>query len=180
MTIHKSKGLEFDTVILPGLHRKGPSDDHELMLWEEVALEGLDEQLVAAPFSQRGRSGWPTPYEYLRLLERERSTNEKTRVLYVAVTRAIRRLYLVGVARRNAEGDPVASAGSFLDLLWGSVAGDFTAVAECASLPVTVAASPCSPMRQIPSRSRRSVPIRRGPRPRQSMPDLERVVTASS
>ncbi|HQW21350.1 MAG TPA: 3'-5' exonuclease, partial [Rhodocyclaceae bacterium] len=142
MTIHKSKGLEFDTVILPGLHRKGPSDDHELMLWEEVALEGLDEQLVAAPFSQRGRSGWPTPYEYLRLLERERSTNEKTRVLYVAVTRAIRRLYLVGVARRNAEGDPVASAGSFLDLLWGSVAGDFTAVAECASLPVTVAASP--------------------------------------
>lgn len=128
MTIHKAKGLEFDTVILPGLHKKPRSDEHALMLWEEVALEGLNEHLVAAPLTRRNSSAAPTPYDYLRLLEQERSANEAARVLYVAATRAIRSLHLVGVARTNAEGEALRPAGSFLDLLWPSVAGDFAAV----------------------------------------------------
>ena len=134
MTIHKSKGLEFDTVILPGLHRKGRADDHALMLWEEVALEGLDEHLVAAPYSQPGQrndSALPTPYDYLRLLEQERSANEASRVLYVAVTRAKQRLHLVGMAKINAEGAAQRPANTFLDLLWNCVAGDFAEAAEC-------------------------------------------------
>lgn len=133
MTIHKSKGLEFDTVILPGLQKKGRNDEHELMLWEEVVLEGpnekLGEHLVAAPLRKRGRGGngggVPSPYDYLRLLEQERSGNEDARVLYVAATRAIRSLHLVGVAKTNGEGEPIRPAGSFLDLLWTSVAGEF-------------------------------------------------------
>jgi len=132
MTIHKAKGLEFDTVILPGLQRKGRGDDHELMLWEEVALEGLTEHLVAAPLRKRAgtASDAPTPYDYLRLLEQERSANEDARVLYVAATRAIRSLHLVGVAKTNADGEPVKPSGTFLDLLWASVAGDFAAAAD--------------------------------------------------
>ena len=139
MTIHKAKGLEFDTVILPGLQRKGRGDDHELMLWEEVALEGLSEHLVAAPLRKRGivgsngklgnASAAPTPYDYLRLLEQERSAHENARVLYVAATRASRSLHLVGVAKTDAEGAAVAPPGSFLDLLWDSLAGDFNAAA---------------------------------------------------
>jgi len=129
MTIHKSKGLEFDTVILPGLQRKSRNDDHELMLWEEVVLEeGIAEHLVAAPLRKRGGgSSLPSPYDYLRLLEQERSGNEDVRVLYVAATRAIRSLHLVGVARRNGEGEPVRPGGSFLDLLWPAVAAEFAA-----------------------------------------------------
>ena len=137
MTIHKAKGLEFDTVILPGLQRKGRSDEHELMLWEEVALEGLDEHLVAAPLKKRAGSGKgtppPTPYDYLRLLEQERSANEDARVLYVAATRAIRSLHLVGVAKTDAEGAAARPAGTFLDLLWDSVAGEFNAAAAVES-----------------------------------------------
>ena len=132
MTIHKSKGLEFDTVILPGVHRKSRNDDHELMLWEEVALDGLNEHLIAAPLRRLPRvgngGGLPSPYDYLRLLEQERSGNEDGRVLYVAATRAIRSLHLVGVAKCNAEGQAIRPAGSFLDLLWSAVAGDFAAV----------------------------------------------------
>ncbi len=135
MTIHKSKGLEFDTVILPALQKKGRSDDHELMLWEEVVLEGLAPQLVAAPLRRLGKSGGknaglPSPYDFLRLLEQERSGNEDARVLYVAATRAVRSLHLVGIARCNAEGEPVRPAGSFLDLLWESVAGEFAEAAH--------------------------------------------------
>jgi len=42
MTMHKSKGLEFDTVILPGLGRKPRHDDDELISWFQfkVSEEG--------------------------------------------------------------------------------------------------------------------------------------------
>ena len=35
MTIHQSKGLEFDTVIIPGLGKKGRSDNLPLMQIQE-------------------------------------------------------------------------------------------------------------------------------------------------
>ncbi|MFA7268356.1 MAG: UvrD-helicase domain-containing protein [Sterolibacterium sp.] len=127
MTIHKSKGLEFDVVVLPGLHRKVGGDDHELMLWEEVAIDGLDECLVAAPLRRHKRNddALPTPYDFLRMLEQQCAANEDARVLYVAVTRAICSLHLVGVARADEEGEPALPAGSYLDLLRASLLGDF-------------------------------------------------------
>ena len=129
MTIHKAKGLEFDTVILPGLHRTTRAEEHALMLWEEVALDGLDEQLVVAPYARRGRKeeSRPTPYDYLRRLNRKRADHEAARVLYVAATRAVRVLHLVGVARSNTDGELVAPSGSFLKLLWPALAAAFEA-----------------------------------------------------
>ena len=144
MTIHKSKGLEFDTVILPGMHRRTPPEEHALMLWEEVALDGLDERLVAAPYSKRGRQGdsQPTPYEYLRRLNRRRTDNEAARVLYVAATRAIRSLHLVGVARPGASGELQPASGSFLRLLWPTICAEFQAahVANRSDIDVVQAA----------------------------------------
>lgn len=130
MTLHKSKGLEFDTVILPGLHRRPRGDDPPLVRWEEVALDGLEERLVAAPLKKRGKNDGVTPYDYLAGLERARSGNEAARVLYVGVTRAIRRLHLVGVAERNSKGETKAPAGSFLELLWPAIGAEFENAAE--------------------------------------------------
>ncbi|MDO8932188.1 MAG: 3'-5' exonuclease, partial [Rhodocyclaceae bacterium] len=133
MTIHKSKGLEFDTVILPGLHRATGNGEQPLMLWEEVLVDGPGESLVAAPLRQRGSGdGAPTPYDYLRLLENERSANEDARVLYVAATRAIRALHLVGLASPKADETLAVPAGSFLRLLWDAVAGEFAAAVQVA------------------------------------------------
>ena len=174
MTIHKSKGLEFDTVILPGMHRKTPAEEHALMLWEEVALDGLDEQLVVAPYSKRGRNGAtePTPYDYLRRLNRRRADNEGARVLYVAATRAIRALHLVGVVRSNADGELIAPTGSFLKLLWPALAGEFERVAATAgdvsggegmAPPAAMAAAGVPKLRRlatpaVPERLRRAPP----------------------
>ncbi|WIM06147.1 MAG: UvrD-helicase domain-containing protein [Candidatus Nitricoxidivorans perseverans] len=130
MTLHKSKGLEFDTVILPGLHRTTGRNDSPLMLWEEVILDGLDERLIAAPLKKRGRKGAATSYDYLAGLERARSDNEAARVLYVGATRAVRRLHLVGVAERNAKGEARPSAGTFLELLWPAIGAEFENAAE--------------------------------------------------
>ena len=131
MTIHKSKGLEFDTVILPGLHRGTGNGDAPLMLWEEVIADGRGESLVAAPLRRRGEDdGAPSLYKYLRRLEAERAANEDARVLYVAATRAIRALHLVGIATPRADGSLAPRAGTFLRLLWEAAAARFAAAKQ--------------------------------------------------
>ncbi|MDP2811066.1 MAG: UvrD-helicase domain-containing protein [Rhodocyclaceae bacterium] len=138
MTIHKAKGLEFDTVILPGLHREPAGRDTPLLAWDSFPL-AAGERLVAAPMNQRrGRkAGEPTAYDFLQRMERERSRNEEARVLYVAATRAVRRLHLVGVAQRNdtdAEAGALAAprAASPLARLWPAVEAVFQQAAASA------------------------------------------------
>jgi ATP-dependent helicase/nuclease subunit A len=126
MTIHKSKGLEFDCVILPGLHRTPRKQDSPLLLWEEVAVEGASPQLVVAPYvPKHKRDGLPSTYDYLQSLEQEREANEVARVLYVAATRARRRLHLVAAVKPDSKDEIKAPANTLLSLLWDSVGGEF-------------------------------------------------------
>jgi ATP-dependent exoDNAse (exonuclease V) beta subunit len=130
MTVHKAKGLEFDTVILPGLHRVLKGNDPPLLAWDSFPLAD-GERLVAAPVNRRrGKTTEPTAYDFLQRMERERSRNEEARALYVAATRAVRRLHLVGVATPDAEGGLAApTANSPLARLWPTLEADFLAVA---------------------------------------------------
>ena len=126
MTIHKSKGLEFDTVILPGLHRITGVNESSLLLWDEVAGADGDEHLLVAPLKAKGAAAdEPTAYDYLKKLEAERGAHEDERLLYVAATRAIRCLHLVGLAtpdENKEDGLKAPPAGSLLKLLWPGVA----------------------------------------------------------
>ena len=126
MTVHKSKGLEFDTVIVPGLHRETGSNESSLLLWDEMAGADGEEHLLVAPIKQKGvAAGEPTAYDYLKKLEAERAAHEDERLLYVAATRAIRTLHLVGVATADdskEDGLKAPSAGTLLKLLWPGVA----------------------------------------------------------
>jgi ATP-dependent exoDNAse (exonuclease V) beta subunit len=135
MTIHKAKGLGFDTVILPGLHRATPPQDPALLAWDSFPLE-QGERLVVAPVNRRRRraKGEPTVYDFLQGLERERADNEAARVLYVAVTRAVRRLHLVAVAGRKEDGTLAPPpANSLLARLWPMVEADFASAAPVAA-----------------------------------------------
>lgn len=124
MTIHKSKGLEFDTVILPGLDGGNPPEDAKLVIWEEVTTADGDIALVAAPFVptalKRQQTG-VTPYDYLNDLDKTRAAYEDARVLYVAATRAERQLHLLGIAKPDKNGDPQPRKNTFLQLLWPAV-----------------------------------------------------------
>jgi ATP-dependent exoDNAse (exonuclease V) beta subunit len=126
MTVHKSKGLEFDTVILPGLDRGTGGNESSLLLWDEVAGADGDEHLLVAPMKQKGAgNGEPTAYDYLKKLEAERAAHEDERLLYVAATRAIRKLHLLGVAvadDKKEDGLKPPAAGTLLNLLWPGVA----------------------------------------------------------
>src|SRR4051812_440121 len=95
MTIHKAKGLQFDTVIVPGLDKVSGTDDSPLFLWKELVFgEGLQDKgaaasavtgLLLAPIKETGADKDPV-YEYLRRLDRAAEDAETARLLYVAAT----------------------------------------------------------------------------------------------
>jgi ATP-dependent exoDNAse (exonuclease V) beta subunit len=67
-------------------------------------------------------------------MEKERSRNEDARVLYVAATRAVRRLHLVGVAWYDEDGSLASPrAASPLASLWPAVEADFLAATAASS-----------------------------------------------
>jgi len=120
MTIHKAKGLEFDTVILPGLGSVPRGEDQRLLLCWNIAAS-----FCSAPIAESGGDKDPI-YSYLASIERRKSDRETARLLYVAATRARRSLALAGFRdgqRRRRRW--AAESRSFLKLLWPAVAGQF-------------------------------------------------------
>lgn len=126
MTIHAAKGLEFETVILPGLHKRMRVEDRELLRWTRIA--GPDGGIVLAPVKAEGSDADPV-YRWIELLERQRILRERARLLYVAATRTKRRLHLLGnvpgVTREGVTTPRDPLRGSMLHMLWNAVAGDF-------------------------------------------------------
>lgn len=144
MTIHKAKGLEFDTVILPALQRWMRGEDRELLRWTRITGHGGG--IVFAPIKAEGRDPDPM-YRWIELLERERTTRERGRLLYVAATRAKRELHLLGtVQAKDDEGglrliEP--RNGSMLRMLWHEVRPAFEKRAQTpATRAITFAAVP--------------------------------------
>ena len=116
MTIHKSKGLEFDTVLIPGLQRGGGKGDSTLLYWRErISAAGESQLLIAPPLSPREQED-RSASQLVRHLRKEKTLKsrlEDARVLYVGCTRAIHRLHLLFAQPTNSP-----SAGSLLASLW--------------------------------------------------------------
>lgn len=93
MTIHKSKGLEFDCVILPGLGAKSAQRDTPLFRWLKLPTHQQDTVLLLSPL-KAAEEEVCLLYNYLGRVDGEKEQYEFQRLLYVAVTRAKRRLYL--------------------------------------------------------------------------------------
>lgn len=108
MTIHKSKGLEFDTVFLPSLGSQPNRSDNPLLRWLKLPTESQDILLVS-PIKGAHQQHCPL-YNYLSQLDEEKSQYESQRLFYVAVTRAKKRLYLL-------DGTSKSSKKSFRGLL---------------------------------------------------------------
>ncbi len=135
MTIHKAKGLEFDTVILPGLGRVSPRDEHQLLVWLERPAPGGQSDLLLAP---RTRTGEETDqvYAYIRTLMQQKSVHEDGRLLYVAATRARKELHILGHTGLDRENKPRSpAAGSLLASLWPAVEDAFVRGAENMGAP---------------------------------------------
>jgi ATP-dependent helicase/nuclease subunit A len=146
MTIHKSKGLEFDTVIIPGLGRMPRGDDVPLFY-----LQSLPEGFVVSPAPMRAdkkkESDGRLLFEAMGRLRKEALRNESLRLLYVGLTRAKKVMHLLGHASapRAKDGDPVPVSSSLLSLLWPAIGQEWAGLTvpdmstiECASAPYGV------------------------------------------
>jgi len=143
MTVHKAKGLEFDTVILPGLHRSTRRGSEKLLVWEGTHDDAGEKHLVVAPYKRPDEEETHSDAEeignseairkYINSLEKDREGQENRRVLYVATTRAIRSLHLLGVAKAKLNPKTgsyelkklSASNGTPLGILWPTVLDDY-------------------------------------------------------
>ncbi len=104
MTIHKSKGLEFDEVVLPELGRELIRQPSGFFAWSESSIDLPQRIVPAMPKDQR--IAWPTIVdECYGTLFREQMQDALS-VLYVAMTRARHALHLVlkpHVAKKDGE-----------------------------------------------------------------------------
>ena len=128
MTVHKAKGLEFETVILPALDAGTGQDRNELLAWLERPRATGEADLLLAPLYAPGADKDPL-YVWVRKLRREQQQLEQARVLYVAATRARDRLHLLAFVDEEEEAGrrlPVEpKSGSSLSLLWPALKADF-------------------------------------------------------
>ncbi len=120
MSIHKSKGLEFGTVLLPGLNLQALRDKKKLLNWVELAGENNRSDLLLAPLDEAGENE-----PILRLvmdIEKSKAENELLRLLYVACTRTKKRLHLLAQVEKASSGElKKPSKGSLLEALSPSV-----------------------------------------------------------
>ncbi len=139
MTIHKSKGLGFDVVIVPGLHRQITRDRQSLLTWlERTTLEGPEEveqhEFLAAPIGRKGADTDPL-YRWISQQRAQREAEEAKRLLYVACTRASRELHLLGTATVKIGDDGSESlapgrSGSLLKTAWPALESIFQEIWE--------------------------------------------------
>lgn len=125
MTIHKAKGLEFDTVILPGLDHRPPPDPPQLLLWLERAT-ARQKDLLLAPISETGTDKNKI-YAGIEKIHDEKKAWEDTRLLYVAVTRARKFLHIMGGVNLSKEAREILEPGgkTLLRSLWPAVSPVF-------------------------------------------------------
>jgi ATP-dependent exoDNAse (exonuclease V) beta subunit len=125
MTIHKSKGLEFEVVIVPELQARIKGGRYRMLSWLERGLAEPDEsgeitEFLVAPL-QRKREDRGRAKEWVDRVYRERESQETRRILYVAATRAREELHLFArpvCKERDGELTLVEPSNSLLATAW--------------------------------------------------------------
>ena len=123
MTIHKAKGLEFESVILYDLNRKPRPDSEPLLRFEQSSQGRLYVSLVQASDAEDKDA----MSQFIKEREDQRTHYELQRLVYVAVTRARSQLHLVALASLDKEAEVKVESKSLLQLLWSLVADEFQA-----------------------------------------------------
>ena len=109
MTIHKSKGLEFEVVLVPDLHVRGGNNKPELLSWLERGIAEPEEsddltEFLVAPLQFKGDDRGKAR-QWVDRTRRERESQETRRILYVAATRAREELHFFAQPAYKIEDD---------------------------------------------------------------------------
>jgi len=105
MTIHKSKGLEFEVVVVPDLQARTAQGSRKLLSWLERGVQpnatgtpvpsetGEITEFLVAPLQSKGEDSGQSK-AWVDRVYRDRESQETRRILYVAATRAREELHL--------------------------------------------------------------------------------------
>jgi ATP-dependent helicase/nuclease subunit A len=144
MTIHKSKGLEFEVVILPDLEAEGKKGEQAMISWLERGLTGGDPddddsgqteedagltEFLIAPFQSKGTEAGAAK-QWVDRVKRERERQELRRLLYVAATRAREEVHLFARPRFAAGKSKTAAGGLVLGNPCGLLATAWPALGD--------------------------------------------------
>jgi len=126
MTIHKSKGLEFEVVIVPDLQAGTGNGGRKMLSWLERGLaqpgdSGEITEFLIAPLQRKGDDKG-TAKAWVDSVYHERESQETRRILYVAATRAREELHLFArpayKADKNGELSLLEPRNSLLATAW--------------------------------------------------------------
>jgi ATP-dependent helicase/nuclease subunit A len=125
LTLFKAKGLQYDTVILPALDGITRQDAKEVVAWHEYSSGADQAHYLMAPIEATGADEDPL-HKLIRQFKKEQASFELDRFLYVACTRAIKRLHLYFGLERNKDLEIIApKKGTLLHRLWPVFAAEF-------------------------------------------------------
>jgi ATP-dependent helicase/nuclease subunit A len=98
-TIHQSKGLQFDHVIIPHIHAGTTQDSDQLLHWFQY--DEASPMMMGLLKQEASHNGI---HQTLRQLEKKAQTYETQRLLYVAATRAKKTLTYIGEYEKTTRG----------------------------------------------------------------------------
>lgn len=130
MTVHRAKGLEFGTVILPQLAGLGGGYDRDLLVGAETADD--DGSTGFSVHAKPKKGAEDANYSEIARANDDKQLQELKRLFYVACTRAMNELYVLGNVDRKLRGGGLkkVNARSFLGLIWNSVQNEFESAAR--------------------------------------------------
>ncbi|WP_058189720.1 UvrD-helicase domain-containing protein [Terracidiphilus gabretensis] len=124
MTIHKSKGLEFEVIIVPEIHGQSKRTRHRMVAWLERGLSEADEagemtEFLVAPQQAKGTERGSAK-QWVDSLYAIRERQEIQRLLYVAATRAREELHFFARMEAPADKDKELKprSNSLLESAW--------------------------------------------------------------
>ncbi|MGB6112884.1 MAG: 3'-5' exonuclease, partial [Acidobacteriaceae bacterium] len=131
LTLHKAKGLEWDVVLLPGLHRTVPANESRLAEWMEQVLAATDEggdavsRVLLAPIKHASEEEEPIN-KWIRQASAQRDREELKRLLYVGCTRARQQVHLFGQCKEGKNGLGNVRRQTLLHTAWPVAQANFT------------------------------------------------------
>ena len=123
MTMHKAKGLQFDHVLLHGLGRYPKPREKSVMSWFDLPDRHGGADKIISPVGRADEIDKDPIHQFIEQTETAKDAHEKSRLLYVACTRARKSLHLVGHADISKDGVSLRKpqTNTLLAALWPAV-----------------------------------------------------------
>jgi ATP-dependent exoDNAse (exonuclease V) beta subunit len=125
MTMHKAKGLEFEHVLLYGLGRLPGRSGRSVLSWFDIPNEHGEERKIISPVGPRIEVENDPVHRFIELADNAKDKHEQARLLYVACTRARKKLHLIGHTLATPDGYKPPAKNSLLRMLWPAVEAEF-------------------------------------------------------